>query len=446
MGTTTDERTEIEWQPDATQATPAPPSEDVEIPRGTMLGDYRVEGRIGQGGMGIVLSAIHPLIGKRAAIKVLKAALCTDPTSIERFVDEARVVNQIGHPNIVDVFTFGTAPDGRSYLVMEWLQGETLRERIARSRPLLPEICEIVQPLVRALAAAHACQVIHRDLKPDNVFLVTVPGERHLVKLLDFGIAKLVRNDATSVASTASGVLVGTPLYAAPEQAKGLAIDHRVDIYALGGLVFELLTGRPPFSGTTAMEVIAKHLIEIPPRASALARVPRELDDLVFAMLAKDPAARPALAEIASVLERVSRGTTPMAIERDSHDSIAVTTRRAVPDEPRSHQRIAIIALIASILAIGAISIYLGRSAPEPRPAPRLSVTPIAVDAMPADTTATIQSADAGLASTPAPSPRDPVPAPRPAPPQRPAKPAVPHPLPAPAPAPITDPRLIPHS
>jgi len=198
----------------------APAREDYDLEPGTALGEYRIEGKIGQGGMGVVFSAVHPLIGKRAAIKILKKELCADPHTLERFVDEARVVNEIGHPNIVDIFAFGEMPDGRSYFVMEWLKGETLRARIARGKLAPAEVGQIVRPLARALEAAHEKGVIHRDLKPDNVFLVDVRGEVATVKLLDFGIAKLARNDHR-VEKTATGAIVGTPQYIAPEQAKG---------------------------------------------------------------------------------------------------------------------------------------------------------------------------------------------------------------------------------
>jgi eukaryotic-like serine/threonine-protein kinase len=280
-------------------------ADDAFLEPGTQLGEYRVEGPIGEGGMGVVYAAVHPLIGKRAAIKVLKKELCRVAFNVERFVDEARVVNQIGHPNIVDVFAFGQTADGRSYFVMEWLRGESLRERAERSRLDLDEICDVVRPLARALEAAHEQGVIHRDLKPDNVFLVDVRGEAPLVKLLDFGIAKLAREEHR-MERTATGAMVGTPQYIAPEQAKGYAIDHRVDVYSLGGIMFELLTGRPPFDADNAMEMVAKHLMEPAPRASAFTYVPPVLDDLVLAMLAKDPAARPSLADVASVLEQLN--------------------------------------------------------------------------------------------------------------------------------------------
>ncbi|MDX2092887.1 MAG: protein kinase [Kofleriaceae bacterium] len=322
------------------ESIPPPPraASEAELPAGTKLGDYVIEGKIGAGGMGEVYAARHPLIGKRAAIKVVRKELCSDESSVGRFVDEARVVNQIGHPNIVDVFAFGTTRDGRSYLVMEWLQGETLRGRLERTRLELDEICELMLPLVRALQAAHDSGVVHRDLKPDNLFLVEVRGERPILKLLDFGIAKLHRPDHR-VAKTATGAIVGTPQYIAPEQARGQPVDGKADIYALGGILFELLSGRPPFIADNAMDMVAKHLMEQPQRVSRFVGVPSALDDLVLAMLAKEAAERPTLAQVAAVIEKVkadgARRTSPYEPERESYTSIVPTARRpVVPPQP----------------------------------------------------------------------------------------------------------------
>jgi serine/threonine protein kinase len=313
----------------------APAREDYDLDPGTPLGEYRIEAKIGQGGMGVVFSAVHPLIGKRAAIKILKKELCADPHSLERFIDEARVVNQIGHPNIVDIFAFGEMPDGRSYFVMEWLNGETLRDRIGRATLNVSAVSKIVRPLARALEAAHEKGVIHRDLKPDNVYLVNVRGEEPTVKLLDFGIAKLARNDHR-VEKTATGAIVGTPQYIAPEQAKGYAIDHRADIYALGGIIFEMLTGRPPFVADNAMEMVAKHLMESPVAPSTLAHgVPPELDELVLQMLAKSPEGRPPLTEVCEVLEHLKeRAATSSPVA--SRMQTAPVVPLSLPETPRT--------------------------------------------------------------------------------------------------------------
>ncbi len=279
-----------------------------DLPAGTMVGEYRVEKRIGSGGMGMVFAATHPVIGKRVAIKVLKADVCNDVVAVERFIDEARVVNQIEHPNIVDIFAFGQLPDGRHYFVMEWLRGESLRARIERAAMPIARAVEILLPLVRALSAAHEHGIVHRDLKPDNVYIVEARGET-VVKLLDFGVAKLNKADLRTkrVGHTATGTIVGTPQYLSPEQAKGSLVDQRADIYALGAIAFETLTGNPPFVAASVMEVVAMHLMEKPSRPSTVVpAVPFELDELVVASLAKDPDERPRLTEWRDVLERVA--------------------------------------------------------------------------------------------------------------------------------------------
>jgi len=306
------------------------PEGERELEAGTDVGEYRVEAKIGEGAMGVVYAAVHPVISKRVAVKVLKQSLCDDRGAIERFIDEARVVNEIGNPNIVDVFAFGTLADGRHYLVMEWMRGESLRDRVAGGALPLDEVCDIGTTLARALDAAHAKGVIHRDLKPDNVFLIEVPGEPPRVKLLDFGIAKLA-NDEHHVERTLAGEMVGTPQYVAPEQARGVVIDHRADIYSLGVVLYELITGQPPFQADNAAEMIAKHLIDPAPEPSLLRdETPEPLDDLVTAMLAKHPSGRPSLADVQATLKRV-RGelaTTPMRPLRirDIRISASITT------------------------------------------------------------------------------------------------------------------------
>ena len=185
------------------------------------------------------------------------------------------------------------------------------------SPPELTETCRIVRQLARALQAAHDKGVIHRDLKPDNVFLVELRDEPSQVKLLDFGIAKLAKSDHR-VEKTATGAIVGTPQYIAPEQAKGYAIDHRVDIYALGGILFELLSGRPPFLADNAMEIVAKHLMETPVRVSTLVPdVPPQLDELIDQMLAKQPDRRPSLARVAEVLDAIRGRASSQASRGD---------------------------------------------------------------------------------------------------------------------------------
>src|SRR5262249_43816177 len=201
--------------------------------------------------------ATHPVIGKKAAIKVISPSLCADADCVERFVLEARAANEIGHPNIVDVFAFGQLPDGRCYFVMEWLQGEPLSHRIDCAAMKIADCWAILEQICDALEAAHEKGIVHRDLKPDNVFLVPVRGGGEQVKLLDFGIAKLIgRRSGTVRWKTEPDFVMGTPEYLSPEQARGRNVDHRTDIYALGAIAYEMVTGRVPFVGASAIDVI----------------------------------------------------------------------------------------------------------------------------------------------------------------------------------------------
>ncbi len=266
---------------------------------GQQVGDYVIGDLIGVGGMGRVYEAVAPKIGKRVAIKVLTAERCTDRETVSRFLAEARAVNAIGHRNIVDVFGFGELPDGSCYLVMEYLEGEPFDHLIARRAPLPPsEALGYVEEVLEALAAAHAEGVVHRDIKPSNVFLVRPKRGRPYVKLLDFGAAKLgAATNGLTVPSLRSAV-IGTPTYMAPEQALGQPIGPSSDLYGVGGLLFELLTGREVFPAPTPFETMRQHAQEAPPApSSVLPMLPRALDELVLALLKKKPAERPESAD-----------------------------------------------------------------------------------------------------------------------------------------------------
>ena len=294
-------------------------ADEDDLAPGTIVGEYAVEGRLGEGGMGTVYAAVHPVIAKRAAIKVLHPALSMNREMVERFVQEARSVNQIGHPNIVDIFAFGTLPDGRSYFVMERLQGESLRQAMTAGPIAITDALAILETITIALEAAHDKGVVHRDLKPDNVFLVDLKRDRPLVKLLDFGIAKLLGDGSALTERTRTGNLLGTPGYISPEQARGYAVDHRTDIYALGALAYELLTGELPFPADNGADMIARHLHAPPPSAMAAnRRVPLALDKLIIRLLAKDPGRRPSLAQTRAHLRAYRDQTmaTPDPIDR----------------------------------------------------------------------------------------------------------------------------------
>jgi len=271
------------------------PKSEPPLSAGEMVGEYRVEGLLGEGGFGSVYASLHPLIGKRAAIKVLKREFSSKADIVSRFLAEARAVNQIRHRNIIDIFSFGVLPDGRHYYVMELLDGVTLDQHVKSRGGRLPlgEAIGILRPLARALGAAHGHNIAHRDLKPENVFLTLDEEGRPIPKLLDFGIAKLA-GDMGSQHKTRSGVPMGTPSYMSPEQVHGRTVDHRTDIYAFGVVIFEILTGRLPFEGVSVMDVLMKHATAPPPRISEVAPwVPREIDDVLLSMMAKEPSQRP---------------------------------------------------------------------------------------------------------------------------------------------------------
>jgi len=263
---------------------------------GETVGKYRIVRKIGEGGMGVVYLGEHTLIGRRAAVKVLLPSYSHDVHVVNRFFNEARAIASIKHPGLVDIYDFGTLDDGSAFLVMEWLAGESLAERIARKGRLRPNFAiEIARQLAGAMAAAHAQQIVHRDLKPDNIFLV---GDKDLpfdtrVKVLDFGVAK-VSGMPTGALRTASQAVLGTPAYMSPEQCRGAgSVDARSDIYALGCILFEMVTGQPPFVAEGMGEVFADHLRTRAPSPRTLApNVPEDLAAVILRCLEKDPAAR----------------------------------------------------------------------------------------------------------------------------------------------------------
>jgi serine/threonine protein kinase len=286
---------------------------DEHLSPGTNVGGYVIESELGFGGMGVVYAATHPVIGKRAAIKVLKPELSRTPAAVERFVMEARAVNQIGHPNIVDIFAFGALPDGRSYYVMDLLTGESLRRRIKRGPLHISEAVSVIDEVASALMAAHDKGIIHRDLKPDNIFMVTIPGRWPEVKLLDWGLLKLT-SAQSSVSSgkyrTLAGSVMGTPVYMSPEQARASdQVDFRTDIYALGVMAYELLSGVVPFKKGSSIDTLLAHQDEpVPSLQQKCPSLPDELVQLIEAMLSKEPDGRPTLAAIRAVIKRL-KGT-----------------------------------------------------------------------------------------------------------------------------------------
>jgi hypothetical protein len=264
-------------------------SKMIEIGHG--IGNYRVTAKLGEGGMGVVFLAEHPVIGRKAALKAIHPQFARNTEVVSRFVNEAKAVNQIRHEHIVDVTDFGHTPAGDFYFIMELLQGATLAECLQKEGRLSPQrALRIGAQIAGALQASHDHGVIHRDLKPDNIFLTTHGDEGDFVKVLDFGLAKLVTPDDMSPRNTKSGSLMGTPLYMSPEQCEGTTeIDHRADIYSLGVILFEMLTGKVPFAGTGYGQVILQHMTARPPAArSIVPDLPLALEAILTRALAKD--------------------------------------------------------------------------------------------------------------------------------------------------------------
>ncbi|MEO8801206.1 MAG: protein kinase, partial [Polyangiaceae bacterium] len=269
---------------------------DADLTAGQQVGEYRVEAKIGEGGFGAVYKAVHPLIGKAAAVKVLNRQYSSNPQMVSRFIAEARAVNQIRHRNIIDIFAFGSLEDGRQYFVMELLEGLPLDQYLREKVRLSPnEAIPILRSIARAIDAAHGAGIAHRDLKPENVFL-TFDEDGHIFpKLLDFGIAKLL--DASSMGDspkTRTGTPMGTPYYMSPEQSRGKDVDQRTDIYSLGVMAHELLTGTLLFDGESMMELLMKQIqTPPPPMSSVCPDIPRALDAPVLKMLEKKAEDRP---------------------------------------------------------------------------------------------------------------------------------------------------------
>jgi serine/threonine-protein kinase len=273
------------------QAGPSSPDHII----GQTVGNYLVTQKLGEGGMGSVYLAEHPTIGKKVALKILHAEFASNPEVADRFFTEAKAVNAIGHPNIVDIVDYGVIQSGPAgqdrlvYFIMEYLQGMTLSQVIRTEAPLPPErALTIALQVADALASSHKNGIVHRDLKPDNIILIQRGRERDFVKLLDFGIAKLTGSDGVSSHKTRTGLVLGTPAYMSPEQCEGRAsVDHRTDVYALGVVLYEMLVGRVPFIGEGYGEILVQHLTQQPIPPSQYRMMSPHVEQVVLKALEK---------------------------------------------------------------------------------------------------------------------------------------------------------------
>jgi serine/threonine-protein kinase len=248
---------------------------------------YEIQARVGEGGMGVVYKARQISIDRIIALKMLNAQMAADPTWVQRFYNEAKACSRLQHPNTIRMFDFGQTTDNRLFMTMEFLDGMSLRDALGKG-PLAPQrVVKILIQCCASLAEAHSIGIIHRDIKPDNVFLLNMAGSPDFVKLLDFSVAKLLEGDRMK---TQAGVVFGTPQYMSPEQGRGMPLDARSDLYALGILAFEMLTGTVPFHDDNPMTVIQMHLqAGLPPMPQT---IPYSVQQIVRRALEKDPGRR----------------------------------------------------------------------------------------------------------------------------------------------------------
>jgi serine/threonine-protein kinase len=323
---------------------------------GEKLGSYHIVDELGAGGMGVVYVAQHELLGHKTAIKFLHPEMSKNAEVVQRFFNEALAATKIDHPSIVKVFDFGHHPNGSAYIIMEYMDGESLGARLRKVRPLSPHIVTTLgAQMAGTLAAAHHAGIVHRDLKPDNIFLVPDPivpgGER--VKILDFGIAKLSVDLHDSGQRTKTGSVLGTPYYMSPEQCRGAGeVDHRSDIYALGCVLFEMACGRVPFPGEGLGEILGAHQHVPPPALRAInPAAPPSLEALILRLLAKRADDRlQTMREVAGELERIGHGFSA----GDLAMAATALPRASLPAPPS----------------------YAGLATPTPTPGPAYGATP----------------------------------------------------------------------
>ncbi|MDC0720214.1 serine/threonine protein kinase [Nannocystis bainbridge] len=377
---------------------------------GTLLLDrYCLLRKLGVGGMGTVYEAEHVTIKKRCAIKILNPEFAHRSELVERFLQEARAASMIGHENVVEITDFGATPTGSVFFVMEMLVGEDLSETIKRSAPLpWSRVAGITMQICRALQAAHDKGIIHRDMKPENCYRIERSGNPDFIKVLDFGIAKLTAEDGSSGRLTSTGMIFGTPTYMSPEQAQGERVDHRSDVYAVGVILYELVTGKVPFTADNFMGILTKHMFEEPPapsEAAPEAGVLPEVEALILKAMQKDRGLRfQSLRELMDAILDVGTDAAPVLVvpERRSRPNTGPTQFRprtapitlpTVETPTRRRSGVFGVALaIAAMLGGGAVALY-GMNAAEateqpvpkdmPSPTPQVVAGPAPVEAPP---------------------------------------------------------------
>ena len=363
-------------------------SEDTEV--GAELHGYRIEQKLGQGGTATVYQAVHRASARRVAIKVMRRERLLDADRVNRLEREAKLIGRLCHPNIVSSYGIGRLDDGRCYIVLEYLEGRSLSKRLAKGERLPPdEAIPILEAVAGALDAAHECGIVHRDVKPSNIFLLPGPP---WVKLLDFGVAKDTIEPLDDTLQTKSNLVIGTPQYMSPEQCRGKAVGQRSDIYSLGVVAYQMLSGRRPFEADTFGELILlQQTASVAPVAGRVPGIAGAVDAVLRRALDKEPARRYAGATqfVAALREALARPadapSPPAATEAD-------TVTLAAPRAGRRRARLIALAAALGLVAAGALGVALW---PRSRPAGVESTPPAGIPAP------VLGSAAAGLSVAP---------------------------------------------
>jgi serine/threonine-protein kinase len=294
-----------------------------DLEPGSVVGSYRIEKEVGRGGMGKVFKATHCVLPRRAAIKIMHPELCRQPGMATRMVQEASILEDIRHPGLVRIFECNILPDHRPYIAMEFVDGDTLTQKLGvLGRMPWADVATLLADVADVLAAVHTRGIVHRDLKPDNL-LLTPTDPDYPMRLIDWGVARL----GPVGRLTMEGMTPGTPIYMSPEQAAGQHIAAPCDIYSLGVIAYEALTGQPPFDGRTLAEVVCKHITSKPAPITDKCSAPEAMCELVLRMLDKDPSKRPMAVDI----RRLTKAMLDALDEVAANDEIEITI---VTDEP----------------------------------------------------------------------------------------------------------------
>ncbi|WP_426756958.1 serine/threonine-protein kinase [Myxococcus sp. Y35] len=358
-----------------------------ELQEGSTLGNYQLEQLLGEGSMGRVFQARHTRLGRQVALKVLRSEHAKDRGFVQRFFQEARTVNQINHEHIVEIFDFvdESAVGGPVYCVMELLRGQSLSSLAQEEKLTLARIQRFVVQVCAALGAAHQVGVVHRDVKPDNLFVIHRGGQPDFVKVLDFGVAKLLTAEGGTT-GTVDGTIIGTPAYMAPEQAAGLPVDARSDIYAVGNILYELITGKPPFQaaafGHLVVQIITQPPPPLPTHLPSGEPVPPQLAELVMRCLSKEPEARPqSLAEVTTallLLPASGPALAPAPAEMSLEESERPTQEvRVAASTPPWRRRGVLTVGTAALVMVAAVVTWSGLQ-PEPTSTPVAAMRPSA--------------------------------------------------------------------